>query len=103
MAIPTVEQIKEVLKPIQDPEIRIGVIDLGLVYGIDVSDDGKAVIRMTLTTPACPYGEILLAEVHRAVEKMDGITGVRVDLVWDPQWNPEEMCSDFAKDRLGIW
>jgi metal-sulfur cluster biosynthetic enzyme len=103
VAVPTNEQIIEALKPVQDPEIRIGVVDLGLVYDIDVTDEGEAIIKMTLTTPACPYGEILLAQVHRAVEEMDGISEVQVVLVWDPPWNPEEMCSDLAKDQLGMW
>ncbi len=103
MAVPTKEQIIEALKPVQDPEIRIGVVDLGLVYDIDVTDEGEVTIKMTLTTPACPYGEILLAQVHRAVEELEGVTKVQVVLVWDPPWNPEEMCSDLAKDQLGIW
>lgn len=103
MAVPTKEQIIEALKPIQDPEIRIGVVDLGLVYDIDVTNEGEVTIKMTLTTPACPYGEILLAQVHRAVEELEGVTKVQVVLVWDPPWNPEEMCSDPAKDQLGIW
>ena len=103
MPVPTKEQIIEALKPVQDPEIRIGVVDLGLVYDIDVTDAGEVTIKMTLTTPACPYGEILLAQVHRAVEELEGVTEVQVVLVWDPPWNPEEMCSDLAKDQLGIW
>ena len=70
--IPTKEQIIEALKPVQDPEIRIGVIDLGLVYDIAVNDKGEAKIKMTLTTPACPYGEMLLTQVHRAVEELEG-------------------------------
>lgn len=103
MAVPTKEQVIEVLKPIHDPEIRIGIVDLGLVYDADVSDDGVAKIKMTLTTPACPYGEMLLAMVHREVEQMEGISKVEVHLVWDPPWDPKEMCSDYAKDLLGIW
>jgi metal-sulfur cluster biosynthetic enzyme len=58
---------------------------------------------MTLTTPGCPYGEMLLTMVHRAVEELDGVTEVEVRLVWDPPWDPKEMCSDGAKDMLGIW
>lgn len=103
MAVPTKEQVIEVLKPIHDPEIRIGIVDLGLVYDADVTDDGVARVKMTLTTPACPYGEMLLAMVHREVEQMEGISKVEVLLVWDPPWDPKEMCSDYAKDLLGIW
>jgi len=103
MAIPTVEEVMQVLKPIHDPEIRIGIVDLGLVYDVTVSESGKARIKMTLTTPACPYGEMLVTMVHRAVEELDGITDVEVVLVWDPPWDPKIMCSDAAKDMLGIW
>lgn len=103
MALPTKLQILEVLKPIQDPEIRIGVVDLGLIYDVDINDDGVVKVKMTLTTPACPYGEMLLAMVHREVEQMDEVTKVEVVLVWDPPWDPKEMCSDYAKDILGIW
>ena len=103
MALPTKDQIVEVLKPIQDPEIRIGVIDLGLVYDVAVGDDGVVKVKMTLTTPACPYGEMLLSMVHREIEQMEGVTRVEVHLVWDPPWDPKEMCSDYAKDMLGIW
>ncbi len=103
MTLPTVEQIYEALKSVQDPEIRIGVVDLGLVYDVVVEEDGKVAIKMTLTTPACPYGEMLLTMVHRAAEEVEGVTGVQVTLVWDPVWDPKEMASDTAKDMLGIW
>ena len=103
MALPTPEQIYEALKPVQDPEIRIGIVDLGLVYDVVVEEDGKVAIKMTLTTPACPYGEMLLTMVHRAAEEVQGVTGVQVTLVWDPVWDPKEMASDAAKDMLGIW
>ncbi|MCK4574372.1 MAG: DUF59 domain-containing protein [candidate division Zixibacteria bacterium] len=103
MPLPTNEQVIEALRPVQDPEIRIGVVDLGLIYDVMVEETGKALIKMTLTTPACPYGEMLLSWVHRAVEKLDGVTEVEVKLVWDPVWDPKEMCSDLAKDALGIW
>ena len=103
MTLPTVEQIYEALKSVQDPEIRIGVVDLGLVYDVVVEEDGKVAIKMTLTTPACPYGEMLLTMVHRAAEEVEGVTGVQVTLIWDPVWDPKEMASDTAKDMLGIW
>jgi len=68
-----------------------------------VEDDGKVIVKMTLTTPACPYGEMLVSQVHRAVEELDNVKEVEVALVWDPPWDPKEMCSDLAKDQLGIW
>jgi len=100
---PTVEQVIAALKPVADPEIRIGIIDLGLVYDVLIDDDGKVTVKMTLTTPACPYGEMLMTQVHRAVQQLDGVSEVEVRLVWDPPWDPKEMCSDSAKDLLGIW
>ncbi len=103
MPVPTNEQVMEALKPVHDPEIRIGIVDLGLVYDVLVEETGKVLVKMTLTTPGCPYGEMLLTMVHRAVEELDGVTEVEVRLVWDPPWDPKEMCSDGAKDMLGIW
>jgi len=97
------DNIVEALRPIQDPEIRIGIIDLGLIYDIDVGDNNDVRIKMTLTTPACPYGEMLLGMAHRAAEKVEGVRSVEVVTVWDPPWDPKEMCSDLAKDQLGIW
>ena len=103
MAIPTKDEIYEALKPVQDPEIRIGIVDLGLVYDADISDKGEVQVKMTLTTPGCPYGEMLMSSAHRAVEELENVTKVEIVLVWDPQWDPNEMCSDLAKDQLGIW
>ena len=103
MAVPTTEQIFDALKPVHDPEIRISIVDLGLVYDAIVDDDGKVTVKMTLTTPGCPYGEMLMTMVHKAVEQLDGVTEVEVKLVWSPPWDPREMCSDTAKDILGIW
>ena len=104
MPFPTKIEIFEALKPVMDPEIRIGIVDLGLVYDALIDEDTKKVtVKMTLTTPACPYGEMLLSMVHRSVEEMDEVEEVEVKLVWSPPWDPKEMASDLAKDQLGIW
>lgn len=104
MPLPTKIEIFEALKPVMDPEIRIGIVDLGLVYDALIDEDTKKVtVKMTLTTPACPYGEMLLSMVHRSVEEMDEVEEVEVKLVWSPPWDPKEMASDLAKDQLGIW
>lgn len=95
--------IMEALKPVHDPEIHIGIVDLGLVYDIDINDDAEVQIKMTLTTPFCPYGEMLIGQAHRAAELVRGVKKVEVVLVWDPPWDPKQMCSDQAKDQLGIW
>jgi len=97
------DAVMEALRPVQDPEIRIGIVDLGLVYDAEVNEKGEVKVKMTLTTPACPYGEMLLGMAHQSVEKVEGITKVEIVLVWDPPWDPKEMASDLAKDQLGIW
>lgn len=103
MAIPTKQEVIEALRPVQDPEIRIGVVDLGLIYDAIISDAGDVKVKMTLTTPACPYGEMLIRMCQREVEQLDGVTKCEIVLVWDPPWDPKEMASDLAKDQLGIW
>ncbi len=103
MTLPTKEQIREALKSVQDPEIRLSIIDLGLVYDVDVQLSGRVEIRMTLTTPACPYGEILLTNAQKAAAEVEGVVEVQMILVWAPPWDPETMASDTAKDTLGIW
>ncbi len=103
MPIPTKEEITAALKLVHDPEIHLSIVDLGLVYDIHVEPEGKVHIKMTLTTPACPYGEILVGQAHRAVAELESVREVEINLVWDPPWDPKEMCSDTAKDVLGIW
>ena len=99
----TPEQIKEKLVNVKDPEIGLGVVDLGLIYDIDIKEDGMVRILMTLTTPVCPYGPELVDAVKLTVMQMEGVKRAEVEVVWEPPWNPEEMASDYAKDVLGIW
>jgi metal-sulfur cluster biosynthetic enzyme len=103
MSIPSKQEMIEALRPVQDPEIRIGVVDLGLIYDVTINDAGEVKVKMTLTTPACPYGEMLVRMCQREVEQLAGVTKCDVVLVWDPPWDPKEMASDLAKDQLGIW
>jgi metal-sulfur cluster biosynthetic enzyme len=103
MALPSKQDVIEALRPVQDPEIRIGVVDLGLIYDAIISETGEVKVKMTLTTPACPYGEMLVRMCQREVEQLEGVTKCDVVLVWDPPWDPKEMASDLAKDQLGIW
>ena len=103
MPVPTKQEIMDTLINIKDPEIRIGIVDLGLIYDVDVNDKGAVKVKMTLTTPACPYGEMLVSQVHKEVGAMAWVTNMEVVLVWDPPWNPETMATDTAKDILGIW
>ena len=100
----TPEKVLDALRPIKDPEIHLSLVELGLVYGVDVSEDGKRVtVRMTLTGPGCPVGPQILAAVHATIAKQPGVEVPDVQLVWDPQWNPVVHASEEAKDALGIW
>lgn len=103
MAVPTEEQITNALKMVQDPEIGLGLVDLGLIYDMSIKENGAVTVRMTLTTPACPYGEMLVTQAHDAVEAVEGVTEATIDLVWNPPWDPKTMATDLGKDVLGIW
>lgn len=99
----TRETILEKLRPIEDPEIGLSIVDLGLIYDIEIVDNRTVNITMTLTTPACPYGPILLTKVQDTIREIDGVEKATVAMVWEPPWNPAEMASEKARDELGIW
>jgi FeS assembly SUF system protein len=93
--------VVEVLKSIYDPEIPVDIYELGLIYGVDISEDGDATITMTLTTPHCPVAESLPQEVELRAMSVLGIRDAVVNLVWDPPWDPSKM-SDEARLELGM-
>ena len=95
------ENVVSALKDIFDPEIPVNIYDLGLIYGVDVGDDGAVVVSMTLTTPHCPVAETMPAEVELRVSAVPGVRDAEVNLVWDPPWDPAKM-SDEAKLELGM-
>jgi FeS assembly SUF system protein len=95
------EAVIEALKSIYDPEIPVDIYELGLIYDVDISEDGDAVITMTLTTPHCPVAESLPNEVELRVLSVPGIRDAVVNLVWDPPWDPSKM-SDEARLELGM-
>lgn len=100
----TKEEIMNALKPIQDPELSISIVDLGLIYGVDSLNEGKKVlVEMTLTSPACPVGPQLMAAVHTKAASLPGVEDAEVKLVWTPKWDPKTMASEEAKDTLGIF
>ncbi|MBI4425659.1 MAG: DUF59 domain-containing protein [Elusimicrobia bacterium] len=100
--------VGKALEPVQDPEIHMSVVELGLIYGakIEPVEEGRGkrvTVAMSLTSPACPYGPMLLAMVHGAVAKLPGVRTVDVDLTFNPLWDPRTMASEEAKDKLGIF
>ena len=95
------EKIYEILALIIDPEIGINIVDLGLVYDVNIDNHGKVVVKMTLTAPNCPYGEFILNDVHQYISGIEGISTVNVDLTFEPPWDPSKI-SDEAKYYMGI-
>ena len=95
------EAVVDALKEIYDPEIPVNIYDLGLIYGVDVTGEGDAVVTMTLTTPHCPVAESMPGEVELRVATVPGIRDAEVNLVWDPPWGPEKM-TDEARLELGM-
>ena len=90
-AAPSPDSIRKALRAVKDPELNLNIMDIGLVYDVEVSDTGQVHVRMTLTSPGCPAGTEILDDVKRVVTDVDGVTGVEVELVWDPYWTPERM------------
>ena len=94
-------EVVNALKSIYDPEIPVDIYELGLIYDVDISEDGDAIVTMTLTTPHCPVAESLPQEVELRVLGVPGIRDAEVKLVWDPPWDPSKM-SDEARLELGM-
>ncbi len=94
-------EIIDVLKTVFDPEIPVNIYDLGLIYEVNVNDDGKVIIVMTLTTPNCPVAESMPQEVYDKVSAVEGVKHVDVNLTFDPPWN-KDMLSDEALLELGL-
>ena len=90
------EAILKMLKTVFDPEIPVNVYDLGLIYGIEIKDDGVCDITMTLTAPSCPAGDFLVEDIRQKVGSVEGIKDVNVTIVFEPEWN-KDMMSEEAK------
>lgn len=95
------DDIIAALKEIYDPEIPVNIYDLGLIYGVEVTDNAEAFVSMTLTTPHCPVAETMPGEVELRVGSVPGVGHAEVNLVWDPPWDPSKM-TDEAKLELGM-
>lgn len=95
------EKIVEMLRTVYDPEIPVDIYSLGLVYRIDLADDGALTVDMTLTAPNCPMAEFITEDVRMKLESIEGVTSVTVNIVFEPEWN-QEMMSEEAKLELGL-
>ena len=95
------EKIVAMLRTVYDPEIPVNVYDLGLIYKIDVSDNGEAVLDMTLTAPNCPAADFIMEDIRQKVESVEGVTTATINLVFEPEWD-KDMMSEEAKLELGF-
>lgn len=100
MNMPTVEELRECLKDVFDPELGYNIVDLGLVYEIEI-EDSLVIVTMTLTTPGCPASDVIQGGVVQRLGAEEGVDEVAIDLVWEPRWGPQAM-SPVAKEHFGI-
>ncbi len=96
----TKEDVIEALKGCHDPEIPVSIVDLGLVYGIDISN-GEVHVKMTLTAPGCPMHSEISEDARSRIEALEGVEKAEIEIVWEPLWTPERM-SPEAKKKLGM-
>src|SRR5215208_6872094 len=98
-SMPSEHEIMQALKAVYDPELGISIVDLGLVYGVNtVDEDGRVIVDMTLTTPACPLGPFINTQAHAVLTTtFPSIRDVDINLVWTPRWDPRTMASEEAK------
>lgn len=85
------ELVRKALKGVKDPELGLNVVDIGLIYEVDVSEAGDVHIKMSLTSPGCPSGPEIMGDVKQVVSDLEGVNTVEVELVWEPYWTPERM------------
>ena len=93
----TSQQVLDSLKQCMDPEIPINIVDMGLIYGVKVSNDNKVDVKMTMTTRGCPLHDTLVSDVKRYVNKVPGVSDVNVEIVWEPAWTPEKISEEGKK------
>lgn len=95
------EEVYSALRKCMDPEIPVNVVDLGLIYGVNITQDNKVDIRMTMTTRGCPLHDTLVSDVKRYVGKISGVNNINVEIVWDPPWSVEKM-DPVAREKMGF-
>ena len=87
----TTDNVRKALRAVKDPELGLNIIDLGLVYDVEVSEPGDVHVKMTLTSPGCPAGPEILQDARLVLEQLEGVTSADVELVWEPYWTPDRM------------
>lgn len=102
MPMPTQDEVREALRDVQDPELMMSMVDLGLIYGIDVADQ-DVTVTMTFTSPMCPVGPQFKKSVEDKVMSLDGVKACNVEITFMPPWDPRIHASEDAKFDLGIW
>jgi metal-sulfur cluster biosynthetic enzyme len=90
-AVPAPDALRKALRAVKDPELNLNIIDIGLVYDIEVNEPGMVHVRMTLTSPGCPAGTEIIDDVKKVLADLEGVQGVEVELVWEPYWTPDKM------------
>lgn len=90
-SVPGPDSVRKALRAVKDPELNLNIIDIGLVYDVEVGDTGDVQVRMTLTSPGCPAGAEIIDDVRRVVSDLEGVRAVDVELVWEPYWTPDKM------------
>jgi metal-sulfur cluster biosynthetic enzyme len=100
--IPTNEELMAKVAEVKDPEIQMGIVELGLVYDVSF-DKGDVLVTMTLTSPGCPLGPVIRGEVYAKLREFPAVKDVDVQIVWNPPWDPRTMASEDVKMALGIW
>lgn len=90
-AVLTSDAVREALRKVKDPELDMNIVDLGLVYDVDVDEGGLVRINMTLTSPGCPAGPMITNDIYKVVRALDGVKDVDIDIVWEPYWTPDRI------------
>src|SRR4051812_18192726 len=99
---PILERVKDVIRTCYDPEIPVNILELGLIYDLTVDEGNDVLVKMTLTSPACPVAESLPVEVEQKIKSVPDVNNAKVEITFDPPWD-KEMMSEEAKMELGFW
>ena len=97
----TIKEVVDKLKECTDPEVGVNIVDLGLIYGIQIDENNNIKLKMTMTSPMCPVASIILADAQLRLENIPDVGKVEIELVWEPLWSPD-MISQEVKQKLGV-